>query len=68
MVSAVQSGQSVNLYQVSPSVPQGSNSASSASLPQDTVTLSEKMQDTQSGPQSNAKGSAADVDHDGDSH
>ena len=68
MVSPVQSGQQVSPYQQSSSVSKGSNQQPSANMPQDTVTLSEKMQDAQGGFKGNVKGGPADVDHDGDSH
>jgi hypothetical protein len=66
MVSPVQAGQ-VSPYQQSSAVSK-QGSQPSANLPQDTVTLSEKMQDAQGGFKGNVKGGPADVDHDGDSH
>jgi hypothetical protein len=68
MVSAVQAGQQVSPYQQSSTVSKQGSQQPSANLPQDTVTLSEKMQDAQGGFKGNVKGGPADVDHDGDSH
>ena len=68
MVSPVQAGQQFSVYQQSSGVSKQSNQQPSANLPQDTVTLSEKMQDVQGGFKGNVKGGPADVDHDGDSH
>ena len=68
MVSPVQSAQQVSPYQQSSSVSQRSNQQPSANLPQDTVTLSEKMKDAQGGFKGAVKGGPADVDHDGDNH
>jgi guanyl-specific ribonuclease Sa len=67
MVSAVQAGQQVSAYQQSSAV-SNQSSQPSANLPQDTVTLSEKMQEAQGGFKGNVKGGPADVDHDGDNH
>jgi hypothetical protein len=68
MVSGVQAGQQFGAYQQSSAVSKQGNGQASANLPQDTVTLSEKMQDAQGGFKGNVKGGPADVDHDGDSH
>lgn len=67
MVSSIQPASQVYSNQQLSSVSQQSKQPA-ASLPQDTVTLSETMKDAKAGLKGTMPGGPADVDHDGDSH
>lgn len=68
MVSSVPPVYQPYSNQPSSSVSPHSKQQPNASLPQDTVSLSETMKDAKAGLKGTTPGGPADVDHDGDSH